>query len=265
MAKPLILITNDDGINSPGLLAVAEAVLPLGEITVVAPSNQQTSMGRSLCGDPDDCLNEINLGIKGVTAYHCGCSPARVVLHAIDILYTGRKPDLIISGINYGENLGSNVTISGTIGAVIQGAAMGIPGLAVSLQTDIKSHRKHSEADWAAAKHFASLFASKMLSRMLPDDVDIVNVNIPSSATAKTPWKITRLSRQPYFANKIKSPNLLSKIGEGICITAFDEASLDPASDIYAIIKDCVVSVTPLSLDSTSRVELDMINKMFRI
>ena len=253
----LILVTNDDGIRSPGLHVAVEAVLPLGDVIVVAPSSQQTSSGRSLHGDRHGSFHRVKLQIGGktVTGHHCECSPARAVLHAFDVLFNGTKPDLLVSGVNYGENLGANITISGTVGAAIQAAAHGVPGLAMSLQTGIENHRKHVDLEWDAARHFCREFAAWMLKTRLPADVDILNVNVPVSATVKTRWKVTRLSRQNYFVNHLVNPNPASKIGEAVCRHGFDEALLEPDSDISAV-RAQLVSVTPISIDLTSRIEL---------
>lgn len=253
----VILVTNDDGISSPGLRAAVEAVIPLGEVVVVAPSSQQTSAGRSLHGDRNGSLLRVErfIGARNVTAYHCDCSPARAVLHALDVLFSGKKPDLLVSGINYGENLGTNITISGTVGAALQAAAHGIPGLAMSLQTDIENHRRHVDLDWTAARHFCHTFASWMLNARLPVDVDVLNVNVPAGATADTPWRRTSLSRQNYFVNHMANPTPASKIGEAVCQLGFDEESLESDSDIYAV-RHHHVSVTPVSMDLTSRIDL---------
>lgn len=254
----LILVTNDDGIESPGLLAAVEAVLPLGEVVVVAPSSQQTSAGRGLSGDRNSSFQQIELEVGGMTVrgHHCACSPARVVLHAYDVLFNGRRPDLVVSGINYGENLGNNITISGTVGAAFQAASQGTPGLAISLQTDIGNHRRYADLDWSSVGHFCRKFAQLILNTGLPADVDILNVNVPASATVKTPWKVTRLSRQPYFLNHIANATPASKIGEAVCRYGFDEALLEQDSDIQAICSNWV-SVTPVSMDLTSRIDLE--------
>jgi 5'-nucleotidase len=259
---PLILVTNGDGITSPGLRAAVEAVMPLGEVVVVAPSSQQTSAGRGLRGAESESFQQVELKIggKAVKGYHCDCSPARVVLHAFDVLFTKRKPDLLVSGINYGENLGTNVTISGTIGAALQSAAYGVHGLAMSLQAKMENHRKHPELEWDVARYFARQFAKLMLETPLPYDVDILNVNVPASATAKTPWKVTRLSRQGYFANRIAKPTPASRIGDAKCAYGFDAATLEPDSDILAL-RNGLVSVTPVSMDLTSRVDLNSVLK----
>lgn len=257
MKKPLILVTNDDGIQSPGLRAAVEAVMELGEITVVAPTTQQTSMSRSLFGNGRDPLHKIDYKIKGknVSAYHVDCSPAKLVIHSLQVLFKNRKPDLLVSGINYGENLGTNIGLSATCGAAFEAAVNGIPALAVSLQTAIENHLTHTELDWSAALHFTKYFAGKILNQTLPEDVDVVNINIPMDATPATAWTITRQSRQPYFANRIPEPAAESTIGEGKCVMGFDKRRIETNSDIQAIMQG-LVSVTPLSVDMTSRVSL---------
>jgi len=254
----VIFATNDDGIGSPGLRALVEAVLPLGRVIVVAPSSQKTSVGRSLIGAKSERLRQTDYQVNGTVleAYHCECSPARAVLHAFDVLFGERKPDLLVSGINYGENLGTNVTISGTIGAALQAASFGVPGLAVSLQTKLGDHFEYSELNWSAVRHFARQFASLRLERELPADVDILNVNVPAAASSKTPFKWTRLSRQPYFTDRIESPTLLSRLGDARCCYGFQQNALEPDSDILAFGQG-LVTVTPVSADLTSRVDLD--------
>jgi 5'-nucleotidase len=256
--EALIVVTNDDGIESPGLRAAVEAVLFLGEVIVVAPSNQQTSAGRALHGDQNGAFQKVRFSVDGktVTGYHCDCSPARAVLHAFDVLFSKRPPDLLVSGINYGENLGTNVTISGTVGAALQAATHGVPALAMSLQTDIENHRRHVELDWGAARNFCRRFADWILNESLPRDVDILNVNVPATATSETPWKVTRLSRQNYFVNHMAKPTLKSKIGEATCRIGYDEVSLERDSDIRAV-HSGLVSVTPISMDMTARIDLN--------
>lgn len=259
LKKPLILVTNDDGIESPGLRAAAEAVMGLGEVMVVAPTTQQTSMSRSLAGNPNDFLHRIDYEVNGqnIPAHHINCSPARLMLHAVDVLFSGRKPDLLVSGINYGENLGNNIGLSATVGAAFQGAAMGIPALAMSLATAVENHHHHADLNWTAASHFTTLFAEKMLSAKMPADVDVINVNVPADATKDTEWRMTRQSRRHYYDNHIQNPAFESRIGDGGCIIDIDEKNLEPDSDIYALAIDRIVSVTPLSIDSTSRETLD--------
>ena len=134
--KPLIIVTNDDGVYSPGLCAAAEAVQDLGDLLVVAPRFQQTSMGRSFPKSKDvGIIEKIKIMLNGceIEAYGVHGSPAHAVSHGIlELAY--RKPDLCISGINYGENLGLSISCSGTIGAAFEADSYDIPSIAISRQ-----------------------------------------------------------------------------------------------------------------------------------
>src|SRR6266545_2689248 len=155
--KPQILLTNDDGILSPGLWAAAASLSRLGFVTVTAPRDQASGMGRSLPNTSDGIIEEKTVQVNGQewTVYAIGGSPAQTVLYGIlDVMK--RTPDLVVSGINYGENVASGVTISGTVGAALEGAALGIPSLAVSLEADPKYHLTYSEdVSFLVAAEFA--------------------------------------------------------------------------------------------------------------
>ena len=124
--RPLILITNDDGIRSPGLRAAVEAVADLGEVFVVAPQDQQSGTGRAIVGQRGQTPVEESLLVWGtpMKAYSVAGSPAMAVLYALLVLVP-RRPSLAIAGINYGENLGTDVTVSGTVGAALEAADLG--------------------------------------------------------------------------------------------------------------------------------------------
>jgi 5'/3'-nucleotidase len=253
-----ILLTNDDGIESPGLRAAVEAVLNFGAITVVAPSHQQTGTGRSLTGDKQSNLQPIEYRASGkiIPAYHCDCSPAQIVRHSLRTLFNGYKPDLLISGINYGENLGMNITCSGTVGAALEAASSGIPAIAISKQTDIESHHQYTNQDWAVSSHFLNSFAKMLLVKKLLPDVAVLKIDVPGAATPLTKWKLTKLAQVAYYQRIFEKPSVYSKIGEGKTIIEVDKEDLDPDTDIYAFAVEKLVSVTPLSLDLTSRVKI---------
>ncbi|MFZ1615600.1 MAG: 5'/3'-nucleotidase SurE [Holophaga sp.] len=255
--RPLIFLTNDDGIASPGLMAAARAVLGLGDLLVVAPSIQQTAMGRSFRGRKDAMMEPIAFEVDGhaIRAFHAEGSPATVVRHALQVLCRERMPDLLISGINYGENVGSSITASGTVGAAIEAASRGIPALAVALQVHPDDFLHHGEQDWTAAEHFLRQFAQMRLGATLPHDVDLLKIDVPDTATPDTPWRLSRLSRQRYFEMVLETPSLESRLGDGRIFVDVDHASLEPDSDIHALAVDRVVAVTPLSLDATSRAD----------
>lgn len=262
--RPLIFLTNDDGIASPGLEAAVRAVLDLGELLVVAPSTQQTAMGRSFRGRKDAVLEPIAFEVDGhpIRAFHAEGSPATVVRHALQVLCAERLPDLLVSGINYGENVGTSITASGTVGAAIEAASMGIPALAAALQVHPNDFLHHGEQDWGAAEHFLRLFAAKLLSTKLPFDVDLLKIDVPEDATLDTPWRLSRLSRQRYFEMVLEAPSLESRIGDGRIIVEVDHGSLESDSDVHALAVDRVVAVTPLSLDATSRADFGMIRRL---
>lgn len=263
--KPLILLTNDDGIASPGLLAAAEAVCDLGELLIAAPATQQTGMGR---GTPPIVngrltVESLRIGCEDVQVYALTGSPAQTVTIAV-LGIAPRRPALVVSGINYGENLGTSVTGSGTVGAALQAADMGIPGLAVSLETKKAYHYNHGDdVHWSAAAHFTRYFAQRMLSEPLPFDVDILKIDVPAGATADTPWRITRQSRQPYY--KILPPP--QRLASGPLAhfdyrIEVDWATLGTDTDVYAFSRDRVVAVTPLSQDLTSRTDFSSLESL---
>ena len=196
-----ILLTNDDGINSPGLWAAAEVLSQLGYVHVVAPRSQSTGAGRSLPSTSDGVIEtrQVQVHGKAWTVYAVGGSPAQAVLHALyEIL--PQRPQLVVSGINFGENVGSGVTISGTVGAAMEAAAMGYPALAVSLQTEAHYHLSHSEdVDFKTAGYFTGYFAKLLLEKKLFEEVDLLKVEVPSHATPETGWQMARLSRLRYY------------------------------------------------------------------
>lgn len=264
--KPQILLTNDDGIQSPGLWAAAEALSVLGFVNVVAPREQSTGTGRSMPNHSDGIIHsqKVTISDGDWTVYAVGGTPAQVVGHGVlEIL--PQPPDILVAGINYGENLGSGVTISGTVGAALEGAALGVPSLAVSLETDQEHHLSYSEeVDFSIAAHFTVYFAQLILERRMPFDVDVLKIDIPSDATPDTPWMITRVSRKRYYeslAPRRKTWSEPARIGYR---HSPELEQFDKRSDVYVMRIERKVSVTPLSLDLTSRVDLDDLDAILR-
>lgn len=262
--RPQILLTNDDSINSPGIWAAAEALSTLGYVHVVAPRVQQTSMGRALPRESDGVRVTQELVINGQSwqVYGIGGSPAQAVLHGLLSVMADVKPDLVVSGINYGENVASGVTISGTIGAALEGASFGYPSLAVSLQTPVSEHYNLSDkVDFSTAAWFTRYFAEKLLRLEMPFDVDVLKIDVPASATPETPWVVTRQSRQRYFET-VSEFNLETSTEKVSYKTRVDEAAIESDSDLKTVLLDNLVSVTPISLDLTSRVDFGKFRKL---
>ena len=266
-SDPLILVTNDDGITSPGLRAAVRAALPLGEVLVVAPDRQWSGAGRSFLRAPS-AIESYPLLIEGqpITAYQVGASPALLVMHALLVL-APRPPALVISGINYGENVGSDISSSGTVGAVLQAAAYGVPALAASLQTPKEMHGQLSDSvDFSVAAHFTRLFARRLLKTALPFDVDALKVDVPADATYETPWRLTRASRHAYYVTvppERSAPSQGTRVDLDYTIQPRPELT-EPDSDIFALRVGRVVSVTPLSIDLTARACFSALEQLLR-
>ena len=266
LSEPQILLTNDDGIKSPGLWSAAEALSTLGFVTVAAPREQASGSGRSKPQISDGAINEEELTVKGQKwkVYAVGGSPAQAVQHAILELMP-RLPDLVVAGINYGENVTTSITVSGTVGAAMEGAELGIPALAVSLETEREYHHSYSrEIDFSAAAHFTALFAKLLLQGFRIDDIDVLKVDVPSDATIETAWQATRLSRGQYYLPKKPERERLDAPADLDYEVVGDVSAHGGDSDAHVLRIDRRVAVTPISLDMTSRVELQDLDDRLR-
>lgn len=266
MSKRQILLTNDDGIQSPGLWAAAEALSSLGFVTVAAPRDQSSGTGRSLPLTSDGIIQPeiVTVDGKDWTVYAVGGTPAQAVQHGI-LEIMPERPDLVVSGINYGENVGTGVTISGTVGAAIEAAAMGIPALAISLETEQQHHLSYStDVNFSATAYFTAYFARLLLERQFPKDVALLKVDVPSDATPQTPWQVTRVAPQRYYEPlrpKRKAWGVPERIGYHR-VEILDQEQ--EGSDVYILRARRLVSVTPISLDLTSRVDFIELDRLMR-
>jgi 5'-nucleotidase len=252
---PLILLTNDDGFGSPGLHAAAEAVAGLGELLLVAPATQQTAMSRAFVTDPGaGVIKQVDLQIAGrtVPGYAITGSPVMAVTHAV--LELARRPiALCVSGINYGENIGGAIGVSGTVGAAFEADAHGIPAIAAAITAQTSEWRTFGAVDWTAARHFTRVLAQQVLADGMPAGVSVLNLNVPRSATTRTELRKTVQGRQPYYARRRPDPpRLLDQPYQFAVDVVIDPAALEPGTDIHAIVCDQVASVTPLTWQQTA-------------
>jgi 5'-nucleotidase len=266
MGKCQILLSNDDGIESPGLWAAAEALSELGFVTVAAPQDQSSGMGRSLPSTSEGIIRTKVMRVCGRewTVHAVAGSPTQAVLHGI-LEIMPQAPDLVVSGINYGENVGTGVTISGTVGAALEAASHGIPALAISLETSREHHLSYSmEIDFSVAARFTVYFARQILEKQFPPDVDLLKVDVPAEATRQTPWQVTHIARQRYYVPILHERRSWEEPG----VVDYEEAAIlndkYQGSDVYALRVQREVSVTPLSLDLTSRVDLTALDRLLR-
>ncbi len=252
---PLILVTNDDGVRSPGLHALAAAMLPLGDVLIAAPLTQQTSMSRALTrGGDAGRIEAIPLSLDGrsLIAYGVHASPALAAAHGV-LELAERVPDLCVSGINYGENLGLSLTRSGTLGAALELTSFSIPGIAVSLESDPEHHyaTDYPPMDWDAAAWIAHEMAARVLAHGLPRGTHVLNINVPQGATRTTAIRWTHQSRHNYYEyiDQHERPHDQPYRLREDRIT---RADVEPTSDIYAFAVERAISITPLTANLTS-------------
>ena len=167
---PLILVTNDDGVFTEGLTALADAMATLGEVAVVAPATEQSAVGHSLTLRNPLRVNRVAEGRFAVDG-----TPTDCVLLAINSLLA-RRPTLLMAGVNHGTNLGDDITYSGTVSAAMEGTLSGIPSIAVSLQMS-------AQPDFQNAAQMAANVARRVLAEGLPPDT-LLNINVPACAPA---------------------------------------------------------------------------------
>jgi 5'-nucleotidase len=182
--KPLILITNDDGITAPGIRALIAVMKEIGEIIVVAPDKPQSATGHAITINSTLYLNEISDKNAEFKEISCSGTPVDCVKLAVTEILK-RKPDLCVSGINHGSNSSINVIYSGTMSAAVEAGIEGIPAIGFSLLD------YGWNADFSACKNFIRKIALEVLENGLPEGV-VLNVNIPKLAENEIKGNLTK-------------------------------------------------------------------------
>jgi 5'-nucleotidase len=188
MSKPLILVSNDDGITSRGIRLLVETMQELGEVVVVAPDGPQSGMGHAITIGNTLRLEETDI-FEGVTAYECSGTPADCVKIAKHFVLKDRRPDLVVSGINHGSNTSISVLYSGTMSAAIEGAIEGMPAIGYSL-CDYAS-----DADFTHIRTYVKQIAEQVLKHGLSHGIAL-NVNFPPRRN--DPIKGIKICRQAH-------------------------------------------------------------------
>jgi 5'-nucleotidase len=259
-----IMVTNDDGIYAPGIRAAVRSVDSLGEVRVVAPSGQRSGVGRSI--SVFEPLRFAEIKLDGHRAYAVSGTPTDSVIMGIFAIMKGRWPNLVISGINVGENISTDtVTTSGTIGAALEAASYGIPSIAVSIQVEdqgdkFDNHHHEGKYCFDTAEKILHRIAEKVLEKGLPEGVDLLNLNVPACATEDTEIVITRLARKIFKTSVQERFDPRGRPYYWIDGDLIQEEEV--GTDVRAIYQDGKVSITPLTLDSTSRIDLNEIKSI---
>jgi len=254
MQKPLILITNDDGITAPGIRHLIEFAKEIGEVIVVAPDSPQSGMGHAITINSTLYVEQIVVDKNNTNQkeYSCSGTPADCVKIALqEILH--RKPDLCISGINHGSNASINVIYSGTMSAAIEAGIEGIPAIGFSL-CDFSW-----EANFASAKPFIQQIIKESLSKGIPSGV-VLNVNIPKT-TENSPIKGIKVSRQAKGNWKEKFDKRTSPMGKDYywLTGVFDLQDKGEDTDQWAL-DHGYISLVPTQFDLTAHHAIQNIN-----
>ncbi len=231
-----ILVTNDDGIMSAGITTLAKCLSALGTVTVVAPDRERSAVGHALTLHSPLRAEEIRPGFISVDGTPTDC--VHLGIHGL----LDERPDLVVSGINKGANLGDDITYSGTVSAALEATLMGVPAFAVSLVGD--SFRGE---DFIGAANFATQLARVVLKNKLPPDT-FFNVNVPLGAQKGV--RMTRQGKRIYedVVTEKKDPRGRSYYWIGGGELGFHNVA---GTDFNAI-HDGFISITPLHLDLTN-------------
>ena len=232
---PLILVTNDDGVTSEGIHALADAVRPLGEVVVVAPLQEASAIGHALTLRRPLRIETIGDGVYGVDG-----TPTDCVNLACAIILK-RVPDLVVSGINKGWNLGDDITYSGTVSGALEGALLGTPGIGVSL-------KRTPTYDFGPSAQAAAKVAKAVLTHGLPARC-FLNINVPAGKP-----KGMRVTTQAKRNHVTKIDARMDPRGNAYywIEEALDEYHPDSGRTDYEAVKEGYISVTPLQPDMTA-------------
>jgi 5'-nucleotidase len=239
VSRPVILLSNDDGIRSPGLRALARRFADLGEVIVVAPDRERSATSHAFTLDRPLRCEEVEKGWFSVDG-----TPADCVYLGLLKLCTER-PRLVVSGINQGFNLGSDVFYSGTVAGAVEAALRDVPAVAVSLEFIRGMHR--DEAPYAHAADFVHALGRAILVEGLPPGT-LLNVNVPRTM-ARPGFRWTRLGKRLYRDQVDERADLRGRRYYWIGGPPADQGDL-PGTDSHAV-EHGLPSVTPLDLDLT--------------
>lgn len=241
-----VVLTNDDGIDAPGLLAARQALEEIAEVLVVAPDRNRSGVGRSISFGAPLHVEKREMA-DGATGYACTGTPVDCVrLVALGLL--DFEPDIVVSGINHGENLGDDITYSGTVAAAFEGIVIGVPGVAASLCMNRPWHAGEAGEDlhFGPVAEFTARLAKVALDDLPPGR--ILSVNAPNLPEVKGA-RITRLGRRFYTDELIEVRDERGRVGYDIYNNPPGHHK-EEGTD-FAAIERGEISVTPVHLELT--------------
>lgn len=239
-----VLLTNDDGFRATGLKRLREALARIGDVMIVAPEREQSAASHALTLTSPLRINWVDENTISVDG-----TPTDCVLLAMRGLL-GRRPDLLISGINHGPNLGDDVTYSGTVAAAFEGTLLGLPSIALSVCS-------WQDCNFDAAAQFATRIADEVLRHGLPE-ATLLNVNVPSMPAVDIKGvKVTRLGKRLYRDAIVRKTD---PRGRDYYWIGGKEPIWVPGEETdFEAIEQGMISVTPLKIDLTDYGSLDLL------
>jgi 5'-nucleotidase len=248
--KHNILVSNDDGVDAPGIYALVQELKKIGDVIVVAPDKQQSAVGHAITMNFPLRAKEVKK--DGVFfGFAVEGTPADSVKLAVKALLK-KKPDLVVSGVNHGANTAISIIYSGTVSAATEGTILGIPSIAVSLTT-------YGPPDFRYAAKFARKLAQLVLKKGLPEGT-LLNVNVPAVPEKEIKGvRVTRQSRAVWNDTFDIRRDPTNK--EYYWLTGELEADVDGSESDQASVQDDYVSVTPIHYDLTDYKMLDTMKK----
>jgi 5'-nucleotidase len=233
---PRILVSNDDGFASDGLKALVEAVSPLGEVWVVAPESEQSAASHAISLHRPLRIRQVRERWYAVDGTPTDCSYV-----AVNHILKDARPALMVSGINHGPNMADDVTYSGTVAAAMEASLLGVPAMAFSLAI-------RRNFDFAPSARFARAFVAAALREPLPGNL-LLNINVPAGVEPQG-YVVTRLGKHSYGFDVIEKEDPRGRKYYWIGGNEYQHEDI-PGSDCNTVLRDGLVSVTPLQLDLT--------------
>ncbi len=247
-----ILLSNDDGIHAPGLKVLEKIAHDLSpDVWVVAPEVDQSGASHSLTLRDPLRIREIS-----ETKYAINGTPTDCVLIAVNHLMKDKKPDLILSGLNYGGNLAEDITYSGTVAAAMEGTLLGIPSVALSM---IVKHGHH--AKWSTAETFAPDILKQLVKTKMPENV-LININFPDVVAASMKGILVTHQGQRKIDDNLEE-RVDPRGRKYYWIGAIHYSGQGEEGTDLAAVADGYTSITPLSLDLTHMQTLSMLQQVF--
>ncbi len=251
LKKPLILVTNDDGITAPGIQALIALMSELGTVVVVAPDKPQSAMGHAITINNTLYINKVSEDDAVITQYSCSGTPVDCVKIAVNEILK-QKPDLCVSGINHGSNSSINVIYSGTMSAAVEAGIEGIPAIGFSL-LDFEW-----KADFESAKSFVRKIATSVLENGLPEGV-VLNVNLPK--LKEEDIKGIRICRQAKAMWVEKFDKRQTPQGKDYYWLSGEFVNEDKGTDTDEwALENGYVSVVPVHFDMTAHHSIQQLN-----